>query len=541
MKNTIKVMAVLFLFLNCKKENKTTTTTINSSQNYTDLLLEESAINSFFKSNPENENIVKEVNLFYKNRNFQYAWFNKKGMTQAIPNFQNQLQNYSNDFEDKTFNNAQLDTLITIIKTKKNETEVDKKQREKLELILTTTFFKYSEKAYTGINKNTHQLDWYIPRSKKNYQVLLDSLVLKPDNEIYEPVNLYYSKLKQKLRLYRDIQKKGGFPIVKTDKKLLSVTESDSCLLQVKKRLFMSGDLKIDDKTIVFSDSLASSISNFQQRMGLPENGKLDPKTIAELNKTVDFRIKQMLVNMERLRWVPVEIENNYLLVNIPEYKLHVFENRKLLWETNIVVGKAANKTSIFKGDISRIILNPYWNIPNSIINNEILPKLKRNSSYLSRNNMEVVSNDGKAINAETINWNKYSKNVPFIIRQKPSKNNALGKMKFLFPNSYSIYLHDTPSKELFNRNKRDFSHGCIRVENPKKLAMYLLRNDKIWNQNKVDQVLKTSKEVGIAIKPTIPVYITYFTAWVDFKGNLNFRNDIYNLDDELAKEIFAD
>ncbi|WP_309609597.1 L,D-transpeptidase family protein [Flavobacterium sp.] len=538
MKNTIKIMTLLFLFLNCKKEHKTT---INSIENFTDLLLEESAVNSFFKSNPENENIVKEVNLFYKNRGFQYAWFNKKGMTQAVPNFQNQLQNYSIDFEDKTFNNAQLDTLITIIKTNNNEAEIDKKQREKLELILTITFFKYSEKAYSGINKNAHQLEWFIPRNKKNYQTLLDSLVLKPDNKINEPVNLYYTKLKQKLRLYRDIQKKGGFPAIKTDKKLLSVTESDSCLLQVKQHLFISGDLKINDKNIYFSDSLASSISNFQQRLGLPENGKLDAKTIAELNKTVDYRIKQMLVNMERLRWVPVEIENDYLLVNIPEFKLHVFENRKLLWETNVVVGKAAKQTTIFKGNISRIILNPYWNIPNSIINNEILPKLKRNSNYLARNNMEVVSNDGKAMSATAINWNKYSKNVPFIIRQKPSKNNALGKMKFLFPNSYSIYLHDTPSKELFNRNKRDFSHGCIRVENPKKLAMYLLRNDKIWNQKKVDKVLKTTKETGIAINPTVPVYITYFTAWVDFKENLNFRNDIYNLDDELAKEIFAD
>ena len=179
MKNTIKIMTLLFLFLNCKKEHKTTTTTINSIENFTDLLLEESAVNSFFKSNPENENIVKEVNLFYKNRGFQYAWFNKKGMTQAVPNFQNQLQNYSIDFEDKTFNNAQLDTLITIIKTNNNEAEIDKKQREKLELILTITFFKYSEKAYSGINKNAHQLEWFIPRNKKNYQTLLDSLEIK--------------------------------------------------------------------------------------------------------------------------------------------------------------------------------------------------------------------------------------------------------------------------------------------------------------------------------------------------------------------------
>ena len=144
-------------------------------------------------------------------------------------------------------------------------------------------------------------------------------------------------------------------------------------------------------------------------------------------------------------------------------------------------------------------------------------------------------------INPETINWNNYSENVPFIIRQKPSETNALGKMKFLFPNNFSIYLHDTPSKELFNQTKRDFSHGCIRIENPMKLAMYLLRNDKNWNQEKIDTVLKTTTETGISIKPNLPVYITYFTAWVDMNGNLNFRNDIYGLDDQLSKEIFID
>jgi L,D-transpeptidase YcbB len=541
MKNILNIILISLIFISCKKENKAISSTIKT-QNYTDIFLDELVINSFFKTNPENENIVKEVNLFYKNRNFQYAWFNKNGMTQAVLNFQNQLQNYSNDFDDKTFNNAQLDTLITMIKTNPNATEIDKNQREKLELILTTTFFKYSEKAYYGINKNARKLDWFIPRAKKNFQVLLDSLVLKDENDkTYEPVNLYYSKLKEKLRLYRDIQKNGGFPIIKSDQEFLTKTESDSSILQVKKRLVLSGDLKINDNNVVYTMPLVEAITNFQQRVGLPENGELNFKTIAEMNKTVDFRIKQLLVNLERLRWIPVEIENDYLLVNIPEYKLHVFENKKLLWQTNVVVGKAAKQTSIFKGSISRIILNPYWNVPNSIINHEILPKLKRNPNYLSRNNMEVVSNDGKVINAATINWNNYSKNVPFIIRQKPGNDNSLGKMKFLFPNSFSIYLHDTPSKELFDRNKRDFSHGCIRVENPKKLAMYLLRNDKTWSQEKVGKVLKTKTETGISVKPNIPVYITYFTAWVDVNGNLNFRDDIYNLDEELAKEIFEE
>jgi murein L,D-transpeptidase YcbB/YkuD len=270
-------------------------------------------------------------------------------------------------------------------------------------------------------------------------------------------------------------------------------------------------------------------------------NGKLNTKTIIELNKTVEYRIKQILVNLERLRWIPDTIENDYLLVNIPEYKLHIIKNGKLLWETNVIVGKEAKRTSVFRGNIARIILNPYWNIPNSIINEEVLPKLKRNSNYLSKNNMEVVSSSGKPIDASTINWNKYTENIPYLIRQKPGNENSLGKMKFLFPNNFNIYLHDTPAKELFNQRHRDFSHGCIRVENPKKLALYLLQKNTNWNGEKIDKVLETITETGIAIKPKMPVYIVYFTAWVDDKNNLNFRNDIYNLDEQLAKNIFEE
>jgi L,D-transpeptidase YcbB len=526
-------LIAFMLFFSCKKEAE--------EQNYTDLFLEDATIQNYFKTNPESEKIKKDVKLFYKNRDFQYAWFSKKGMTQAVPNFQNQLQNYTNAFNDKTFKNEQLDTLITIIKMSDNASKMNEKQREKLEILLTTTFFKYTDKAFTGINKTPRQLDWFIPRKKKNYQVLLESLILKDENDkTYEPVNNYFSKLKEKLLLYRNIQKKGGFPTIITNKKTLSVTESDSCIIQVKQRLFLSEDLKVNDKTVLFTESLKIAISTFQQRLGLPETGILDSKTIVEMNKSIEFRIKQMLMNLERLRWVPVEIENDYLLVNIPEYKLHVFKNKKILWETNVVVGKEAKQTTIFKGNISRIILNPYWNIPNSIINSEILPALRRNSNYLSKKNMEAVTFEGKAINASSINWNKYTKNVPFIIRQKPGANNALGKMKFLFPNSFSIYLHDTPSKELFDRNKRDFSHGCIRVENPNKLLMYLLENNKTYTQGKINKILKTNIETGISVNPNMPVYIAYFTAWVDHNGNLNFRNDIYNLDEELANEIFV-
>ena len=533
MKIIFKTTLLLMLIVGCKKE----VSNINSKDALNNLTLDETSIISFFKKKPENENIQNSVLLFYKNRNYNYAWFSQEGMTESVLNFQNQLQNYSNDFQDKSFNSSELDVLID----SKNQTETNPKERENLELLLTTTYFKYAQKAFGGITKTPKELEWFIPRKKKNYQVMLDSLINEDEKDAtQQPVNPYYSKLLKKLHSYRDIQKKGGFPLIKTKRKLISINEKDSSLIQIKQRLLLSGDLKTNDQSTVFTKDVALAISNFQQRLGLTENGSLDAKTLTELNKTVAYRIKQILVNLERLRWVPVKLENDYLLVNIPEYKLHVIENNKLLWETNVVVGKVAKRTSIFRGNISRIILNPYWNIPNSIINEEILPKIKRNSNYLESNNMEVVAGD-KVIDAQTINWSKYTKNIPYIIRQKPGLDNALGEMKFLFPNNFNIYLHDTPAKELFNQSRRDFSHGCIRVENPKKLALYLLRNTNIWNAEKINQVLETTTETGIAIKPNLPVYIVYFTAWVDSKGNLNFRNDIYNLDKKLGKDLFEE
>jgi L,D-transpeptidase YcbB len=545
MENPIKlILLTVFLLFGCnnaKKNNEDVfaKTGIYTTQNYTDLVLNEADIESFFTTFPENEFIKEQVNQFYKNRNYQYAWFNKSGMTQAVPNFFNQLQNYSTDFNDQTLKNPELDTLITLIKTDKSNTVIKEKRTKELELMLTTTFFKYSKKVFSGVVDSPYNLNWFIPRNKKNYQILLDSLVISNKGEkVWEPANEYYLKLKEKLKRYREIEKVGGFPNIVLDKKSLSVSENDSCLLKVKHYLFLTDDLKKNDSTIVFTDSLAKAITRFQHRMGLKGDGEIGLSTIKEMNKPIGFRIKQIMINMERLRWFPDEIESNFLLINIPEFKLHVFKNNQKIWDTKVVVGKEVTRTSIFKGNISQIILNPYWSVPNSIIRNEMLPDLKRNPAYLSKNNMEVLSGNN-VINPSNIDWHNYTKSIPYSIRQKPGVGNALGKIKFVFPNNFSIYLHDTPSKNLFNENKRAFSHGCIRVQEPRKLALYLLRDKENWNEDKVDKILKTNTTTSIAIKPTVAVYIVYFTAWVDNKGELNFRNDVYNLDSQLEKEIF--
>lgn len=516
------ILFVIVIIAGCnkpKKKSKAIDESIYSKQDFTDLIIDSTAVTNFLSIASETDSTKNQVRDFYTRRNFQFAWVNSKGLTLSASNFYSQLQSYSIDFEDNSLKNEQLNTLYNAAQSNKKQFFKQKADMQQFDLLLTTTFFKYAQKEYGGTTKNTLDLEWFIPRKKKDYQILLDSLVSMAYGETtQEPVNQYYKSLKEQLKKYRAIQKNGGFPTIIANKKIYTVGDSNVCLVNIKKHLLLTGDLKTNDNTIVFTETLANAVTRFQHRMGLTENGKINQATIVELNKPIEFRIKQVMINLERLRWLPVELEKEHLLVNIPEFRLHIIENNKQVWVTNVVVGKVLKQTNIFKGNISQIVLNPYWGIPTSIVKNEILPKIKRNPNYLARNNMEVVNGN---------------------YRQKPGKNNALGKMKFLFPNHYNIYLHDTPSKSLFGETNRAFSHGCVRVENPKKLAMYLLRNDAKWNEEKVDNILKTNNETIIKLKPTVPVYIAYFTAWVDVSGELNFRNDIYKLDEMLWKEIF--
>jgi L,D-transpeptidase YcbB len=257
--------------------------------------------------------------------------------------------------------------------------------------------------------------------------------------------------------------------------------------------------------------------------LGLKNDGVAGPATIKELNIPVTDRIKQVLVNMERMRWMPKHGEGKRLVANIPEFKLPVFEGNQHVFDMNIVVGKSANKTVIFNDKLEHVVFSPYWNIPRSIVRNEILPSIERNPQYLAANNMEQTGSSG---------------GLP-VIRQKPGPGNALGKVKFIFPNSYSIYFHDTPSKSLFERNQRAFSHGCIRLAEPEKLARYLLK-EKGWSDARISSAMNSGKEQWVRSNP-VDVVISYFTAWVDNDGILNFRNDIYGHDKELANRLFED
>jgi L,D-transpeptidase YcbB len=546
--STIVVFNCLLLFLalmSCSKNKAANKgilpdTSIYSSQNFSEKILDSTILADFYQKYHTEDSLQTQITEFYKRRNYQYAWFDKNGITEACHIFYNQLQSFSSDFDDSTINTKLIDSLINIAQKEDKTSILPESETHKIEFLLTSNFFKYAEKAFGGISKNTFDLEWFVPRKKKNFQILLDSIISNSKSKnLQYPVNQYYTTLTSQLRNYKSIGKSGGFPKIVALQKQIILGESDTCLVALKAYLLMTGDIKTKDITLVFDENLKTGIKNFQNRHGLTESGILNKATLAELNIPINDRIRQMMVNLERLRWLPEEMEPNFLLVNIPEFKLHIFENGKPISQSKVVVGKMATQTSIFKGQLSTVVLNPYWGLPNSIVIKEVLPKIKRNVSYLSRNNIEVFSKNS-IIDPRNVNWNQYKTQVPYNFRQKPGKNNSLGKIKFLFPNNYNIYLHDTPAKSLFGETNRSFSHGCIRVENPKSLAEYILRNDTQWYSESIEKILKTDIEKRISVKPTIPVYLLYLTSWVDHEGKLHFRKDIYGHDKKLAFEIFA-
>jgi murein L,D-transpeptidase YcbB/YkuD len=278
------------------------------------------------------------------------------------------------------------------------------------------------------------------------------------------------------------------------------------------------GDLKEDNGSNLYDSELSVAVNQFKTRHGLKNDSIISSSMISDINVPIKRRIEQIMVNMERFRWIPVDIiDGEYILVNIPGYMLYYYEDGKVVWDCNVVVGAPMTKTVVFTGDLQYVVFSPYWYVPKSIINKEVKPGMRRNPNYLANHRME---------------WNGGN------VRQKPGPSNSLGLVKFLFPNSNNIYLHDSPAKSLFGEDQRAFSHGCIRVSKPKELAMRLLRKDSSWNEAKITAAMNAGKEKYVTLKEKIPVYIGYFTAFVDRNGLLNFRRDVYKRDASLYEML---
>lgn len=331
-----------------------------------------------------------------------------------------------------------------------------------------------------------------------------------------------YDLLQKELDRYIEIERNGGWPKISMGKKHYMKGETAAQVAVIKQRLRATGDFTSADTSRVFTDELATAVKTVQRRFGFPENGVVDNQLAKELNIPVQTRINQIRVNMERLKSFPASTGGTRLIANIPEFTLHVYEGDREAFKMAIVVGKESNKTVVFNDEMKYIVFSPSWHVPASIVKNEILPAMRGSREYLWRHNYVIEG---------------YENGIPKI-RQLPGKGNALGQVKFVFPNNHNIYFHDTPSKSLFALRKRAFSHGCIRLAEPGKLAEYLLRNEPGWSPEKIRKAMASGKEQHVNLPSPIGISIAYFTVWVDESGLVNFREDIYGHDKADARKL---
>ncbi len=503
-----------------------------SDEAYSVRTLDSSAIESWLSTHPESLIDSTDIRRFYRRRNFQYAWFVNDSLSQAAAGFFSLVNSADTAFREVAGVRDRLSELMMAPDNGVAVPHCDSCQLQ-LELALTAQFFRFADKRYGGVvGKDLRELDWFIPRRKKNYDQLLDSLTAgHMDLSPIEPVHPQYALLKAQLKRYYELDTLVSWePLSLGDLKKLEPGDSATWVPDLRQRVMVLGDLVSHGDSIVLTSNVYDSLTvagvkHFQERHGLHPDGVIGKGAIAALNRTPRERVRTLLVNMERLRWVPERTAPDLLLVNIPEFKLHVYEADTVAWSMNVVVGNSATRTVIFSDTLSRIVFSPTWSVPVSIVKGEILPAMRNNPNYLASKDMIITG--GSAL-------------LPSILQQ-PGAGNALGRVKFLFPNDYSIYFHDTPSKGGFAREKRAFSHGCIRLSEPQRLAEYLLRNDSLWPTDSIKVAMYREKERYVRLKEKRPVTIGYFTAWVDRQGQLNFRDDVYGHDERLANELFTE
>jgi murein L,D-transpeptidase YcbB/YkuD len=390
------------------------------------------------------------------------------------------------------------------------------------ELRMTKEFFEFARKNGDGMI-NADNIYFVVPAKKMAPMELADSILHKQRDSAFYARHNEYMALKKGLALYYQAAKNGGWQPLPAAQRLARGTKSPA-VVALKKRLSATGDYSAADTTNVFSDSLVAAIKDYQLRHGLLASGQVNDSLISALNVPAEERVQQILVNLNRVLWMQPLNDSSRIIVNIPSYTLYAYSDSGKAMEMPIIAGKQGTSTVMFTDEISQLVFAPYWRLPQSIVRNEIMPKLQQDPNYLKKRNMEIV---------------KQNDSLPEI-RQLPGKDNALGKVKFLFPNSFDIYLHDTPDKSLFAQKNRALSHGCIRVADPLSLAQFILGDQGDWTKEKIMQAMNSDKEQTVAVKKKVPVQINYYTAWSDNNGRIHFRNDVYGHDQVTKQRMFG-
>lgn len=490
--------------------------------------------------------------IFYERRVYQPAWTNSLGISPQAQILLDSIRSAGREgLRPADYHLEGIEAIMSEIgRTAAAGKTFSPRQLVDLDLLLTDAFLIYGAHLLAGrVDPEKIHAQWFADRREVDLarllEAALDSNRVRETLEALLPNYAGYHRLREALATYRKFAEAGDWPTVPSGRKLQRDDRNGRIDL-LRQRLAAEGFLdqtEANDPEF-FDIDLEQALRKFQMQASLEVDGILGPQTLQALNISAAQRARQIMVNMERWRWLPRTLGNPHILVNIAGFTLDVVEGEAAVLTMRVVVGKTFRKTPVFSDRITYLVINPYWGVPDSIARKDILPKVKKEPNYLINQKIRVFEGSGgnaREVDSNTIDWRSISAgNLPYQFKQDPGSQNALGRIKFMFPNQFNVYLHDTPSKELFGKSRRDFSSGCIRVEKPIELAEYLLKGHPDWPSDKIRSTLTGNDFSVRTVKLVYPVniHILYWTVWVGNDDQIYFGPDLYDRDAAVNKAI---
>lgn len=483
------------------------------------------------------------LTLFYSNRNYTPAWFTHN----ILDNNGYALVDYIRQVDQQGLQPE--DYHLCLIEEYIKQTlwlyiPMDSSEVVKMDILLTDAFLLLSSNLYYGkVDPEKEGASWNMQRKdpELRFDLILEGAL--SENNIDSKLNMLapryeaYWRMKEELAFYLSLNEQLWPAIL--SKISIKPGESNKLLPRIRERLIKLRYKLSDSISITFDEELQKQLKIFQQDWGLNSDGVIGKSTLEDLNSSPFKLISQLKVNMERYRWLPLQVSEKYIIINIANFKLDLIEGPDTLISMKVIVGKGPRTTPVFNELLSYIVFSPNWTVPNTILQEDVIPELLKGSEYLDKRGMKLLRNDGSELAYKDVDWSTITKdNFPYMVRQDPGPGNALGKVKFMFPNTYNVYIHDTPSKGNFASDSRDLSSGCVRVEKPFDLAVLLLSDSPEWTPANILIAMQQDKEQAVRLKIPVEVMMIYLTAWTDGSDRVQFRKDIYQRDEILMKAL---